>query len=531
MISRRRFAKNSLAAAVSLGILPARASTGRAAKYVEAVVIGSGFGGAVAALRLGLHGIETVVIERGRRWRIKDTGDTFCTKESPDGRSTWLSNTTILPPPVPNLPIDVFTGVFDRKVGTGMTAFFGAGVGGSSLVYGGATYQPPEELFYKSFPKSISYKELDRVYFPRVRKMLNATPIPDDVLEADAYLSSRILLKEAAAAGLKTVKPPMAIDWDIVRREIKGKKAPSIINGEVFYGTSSGAKNSLDHNYLRQAEETGSVEIRPLHVVTSIEEADRGRYRVVCNHINEQGAVLAEKTFECRYLFLAAGSIGTSELLLRAQSHGTLRNLNHAVGKFWSPSAESLSILSFTSDTNPTLGSPCVVSIEDFANPIAPITIQPFQAIPAIPQGLTPLLGQGISQPNGYLTYNTKTQSADLFWPTNTEDDQKNAQAMQHTLDRIDKANGTSVISPADFSFTAHPVGGAVMNQACSEYGEVFGHNNLFVVDGSLIPGSTAAVNPSLTIAALAERSMEHFLDNGRPRHESGNGRDAATAD
>jgi cholesterol oxidase len=56
---------------------------------------------------------------------------------------------------------------------------------------------------------------------------------------------------------------------------------PSIINGEVYYGTNSGAKNSVDHNYLRLAEETGFVEIHPLHMVTSIEEADRGKFRVV----------------------------------------------------------------------------------------------------------------------------------------------------------------------------------------------------------------------------------------------------------
>ncbi len=266
-----------------------------------------------------------------------------------------------------------------QKVGTGMTAYFGAGVGGGSLVYGGITYQPPRELFHRVFPKSINYEELDRVYFPRVREMLNATPIPKDILETDAYLSSRLLLKQAAGAGLKAVKPPMAIDWDIIRKEIKGTKVPSIINGEVYYGTNSGAKNSLDRNYLRLAEETGFVEIRPLHMVTSIEEADRRRYRVVCNHINEQGALLAKQTFECGYLFLAGGSIGTSELLLRAQSRGTLRNLNNSVGKFWGTCAESRPILSFGSDTNPTLGSPCVVSIEDFDNPFAPITLQPFQ--------------------------------------------------------------------------------------------------------------------------------------------------------
>jgi cholesterol oxidase len=485
---------------------------------VEAVVIGSGFGGAVASLRLGEAGIETVVLERGRRWRITDAGDTFSTKESPDGRSTWLSNTTIFPPPVPSLSIDVFTGVFDRKIGNGITAFRGAGVGGSSLVYGGITYQPREDLFYKVFPRTISYEELDRVYFPKVRSIINATPIPDDILATDAYLSSRIMLKQAAAAGLKAVRPPMAIDWDIVRKEIKGKKAPSIIAGEVYYGTNSGAKNSLDHNYLRKAEETGFVQIHPLHMVTSIEEADRGRYRVVCSHINEQGSVLAEKSFVCRYLFLAAGSTGTTELMLRAQSRRTLRKLNNSVGKFWGPSAESESVLTYRSDTNPTLGSPGVVSIEHYDNPIAPVVLQPFQAIPSIPQGTTPILGQGISKPEGYFTYNTATQSADLFWPGNSADSLKNAQALQHTLDLIDKANGTVTAAPGDFTSTAHPLGGAVMNAVCSEYGEVYGYDNLFVVDGSLIPGSTACVNPSLTIAALAERSMHHLLNN----HKSG---------
>jgi cholesterol oxidase len=522
-ISRRRFAKTTLAAAAGVGLLGTRAFANNAPKTVEAVVIGSGFGGAVASLRLARRGIETVVLERGRRWKITAAGDTFATKENPDGRSTWLSNTTIYPSPVPPMPIEVFTGVFDRKIGTGITPYRGAGVGGTSLVYGGITYQPPEELFYKSFPKSIDYKELDREYFPRVRAMLNATPIPDDILAIDAYASTRILLKEAAAAGLKTVKNPMAIDWDIVREEIKGKKVPSIIAGELYYGTNSGAKNSLDHNYLRLAEDTGFVDIHPLHMVTSIEEADRGMYRVMCNHINEQGVVLRQKTFECRYLFLGAGSLGTSELLLRAQSRGTLRNLSNSVGKFWGTNADSLNILSFAGTTNPTLGSPGIVSIEDTANPIAPVILEPFQAIPTIPQGFTPLLGIGIVKPEGYLTYNKKTDSADLFWPTNTESTRTNALAVQHTLDQLNKANGTSVVFPTDFSSTAHPLGGAVMNEVCDEYGEVYGHKNLFVMDGALIPGSTGAVNSSLTIAALAERSMEHILDDigrgnsGRP--------------
>src|SRR5947209_6484717 len=95
---------------------------------------------------LARGGIETIVLERGIRWPITTAGDTFCTKENPDGRAAWLSSTTILPDPLPKFPIDVFTGVLDRKIGNGVIVYRGAGVGGGSLMYGGITYQPIKEF-------------------------------------------------------------------------------------------------------------------------------------------------------------------------------------------------------------------------------------------------------------------------------------------------------------------------------------------------------------------------------------------------
>ena len=162
MLNRRRFLQASAAAAASVGVSAIRTTAAGVDEYVEAIVIGSGFGGAVASLRLGQAGIETIVLERGRRWQITDTGDTFCTTDNPDGRAAWLSPTTILPPPVPEITIDVFTGVLDIKRGNGISAYQGAGVGGTSLVYGGITYQPTEELFYKVFPRSIKYSLLSK---------------------------------------------------------------------------------------------------------------------------------------------------------------------------------------------------------------------------------------------------------------------------------------------------------------------------------------------------------------------------------
>ena len=186
--------------------------------------------------------------------------------------------------------------------------------------------------FVGFFPRSIQYSELDAVYFPRVRSMLQASPIPDDILESPYFLSSRILQAQATQAGLRSRKIDIAYDWDIVRQEMAGEKVPSVISGQYYHGVESGANNSVDRNYLKMAEETGYVEIRPLHVVTSIGALSNGRYRVLCNQINEQGEVLAQKTFVCRYLFLAAGSIGTTELLVRAKAERSLRRLNRHVG-------------------------------------------------------------------------------------------------------------------------------------------------------------------------------------------------------
>ena len=526
-LKRRQFLQGAAAAAVaSVGLSNLKAEAGRfrsnrpnRSEYIEALVIGSGFGGGVASLRLGEAEIETIVLERGRRWTITKAGNTFSPYDKPDGRAAFLSPTTLYFNA--GLPIDIYTGILSGQIGVGnsIAALNGSGVGGSSLAYGGITYQPTEEWFRRVFPRSIKYSQLDSVYFPRVRSILQATPIPDDILESPYYLSSRILQEQAAQAGFKAKKIDIAFDWDIVRQEMAGEKKPSIIAGEYFYGAESGAKNSVDRNYLKMAEETGYVEIRPLHMVTSIRELRNGRYQVLCNQINEQGNVLAQKSLVCRYLFLAAGSIGTTELLMRARAEGSLRRLNRRIGQSWGTNADSVTSIISNRQTNPTLGTPGVIAIEDFDNPIAPLVLEPFP-IPSIPQGAAAVLGQAISKPEGYFTYNRSTQSTDLFWPANSRNNQKLAEAIQHTYQLINQANGTSLAGPPDFASTGHPLGGAAIGQVCNTYGQVYGHRNLFIVDSSLIPGSTALANPSLTIAALAERSLDHFLNGGKRRDD-----------
>src|SRR5262249_16716653 len=117
-ISRRDFLRTSIASAVGLGVMGSHLkSWASKTEFWPALGIRSGVGGAVAAVRVAEAGVQTVVLERGRRWPIQRDGKTFATFEQPDGRSAWLSTSTpITPielafglPPAP--PIDVFTGV------------------------------------------------------------------------------------------------------------------------------------------------------------------------------------------------------------------------------------------------------------------------------------------------------------------------------------------------------------------------------------------------------------------------------------
>lgn len=507
--SRRRFIQN--AALFSAGLATSLAHARRTSasvqtvkdEAVDALVIGSGFGGAVAALRLGEAGINTVVLERGRRWAITPEQNTFATFEKPDGRSAWLSQTTYY-----GAPIDVYTGILEFLVEEGINVACGAGVGGGSLVYNAVTYQPTRELFYKVFSHSINYEELDEVYYPRVRSILNPAPIPPDILATPYYDRTRLFLEQATTAGFPNRVYDISVDWNIVREEINGTKKPSAIIGNHWFGFNSGAKNSLDRNYLAKAEATGFVEIVPLHLATTITEVPGHGYRVLCTQIDETGQTVVEKSFTCRYLFLAAGSMGTSKLLVKAKATGTLPKLNDNVGKYWGTNGDSLTILSNLPPVSGK-GGPATAVLEHFDNPLGPVVLEdildPFGA-----DGTTQLLGLAIPQPRGIFKYDGKRDSVKLTWAS----DPKVLSATKLTYRILQQKNSNITTSEVSEAITAHPLGGAVLGKVCDEYGQVNNYHGLYVVDGALIPGSTACTNPSLTIAALAERCMDRIIPN-----------------
>jgi cholesterol oxidase len=513
---RRRFLQN--AALFSAGVIGStasatltRATTKGRDQFVNAVVIGSGFGGSVASLRLGQAGIDTVLLERGRRWTITSAQDTFATFRQPDRRAAWLSSTSFFE----GTPIDVYTGVLEVKQENGITVVCGAGVGGSSLVYNCFHYQPSRDLFYRSFPRSIDYEEMDEIYYPRVRSIVSASTIPDDILASSYYASSRVFREQAAAAELPHRLIDIAVDWDIVRQEIAGTKVASAIIGEVTYGINSGAKNSVDRNYLVQAENTGFVEILPLHVATEITEVPGIGYRVTYNQINESGETIATNSITCRYLFLAAGSMGTSALLVKAKAKGMLPRLNNFVGKGWAGNGDTLATRSgLPTPTNPGQGGPGgAYVIEHLDNPFGPVSLE-LAPRGDLQEGSLPGFGVAQAYGTGSFTYNAVTDSVQLNWPARSG--RRFLKAAEYTYSILDKANTTANFQPTsevDASLTVHPLGGVVIGKACDLYGRVFGYRGLYVVDGALMPGYTGSANPAITIAAFAERNLDEILD------------------
>ena len=558
--SRRRFIRNAALFGAGLMTPLLKIPHGRTQdnQFVDAIIIGSGYGGSVAALRLAEAGIDTLVLEKGRRWPITDAQDTFCTFREPDERAGWLrsnspvaglglgevNDTLVIDPPftgifetIEDLDLLARLGAADPRVNLermnsrGIAVLNGVGVGGGSIMNNGVFYQPTQDNFEQIFPEGISYQEMDSVYYPRVRSTVGSSPIPDDILQTEFYESTRVYAELARRARYRNFPLELSIDWDVVRQEINGTRVPSAINGEMWYGLNSGAKNSLDNTYLAEAEASGRVEIAPLHLVTGVEEEPGGGFRVNCNQIDEFGNTIASRSFTCRLLFMAAGTMGTNNLLVRAKAQGTLSQLNDFVGREWGSNGDQF--LNFVNLDSPDVplgqGGPAGVVLQDFPTIEGTDRVNPFYnrqfptSILNFPQWTNPngflCLALGFQQRRGNFSYDAATDSVNLDFPVVAKTELLNAAA--RTVTRLIRRSGdrfpnfrVTLASNA----TAHPLGGAVMGLVCDLDGRVENYEGLYVVDGALIPGSTGATNPCFTIAAIAERCMDRILSEPLPQ-------------
>lgn len=518
-IKRRTFIKSGMAASIGAGV---GLTTGCLETPVlfedfetkRAVVIGSGFGGSVAALRLGEAGIETVLLERGRKWSPGTKGKGFpktLDLAKGDGRTSWLSNRETLSGL--GLPVYKYAGLIERVEGNGIDAVCGAGLGGGSLVYAGVLMQPKRELFEATFPY-IDYDEMDTKYYPKAFAQVSGGSIPDDLYDIEEYTSIRNFVQRAEAGGLEATRTPIGFSWDVIRKELDGTAVKAALDGDFIFGCNSGAKNTLDKNYIAAAEATGYVTVRTKHIVTRISEHVDGGYQVVCEVIDEFGKLQGYYTVQAEYVFMGAGSLNTSKLLLREKYRGNLSGLNDQVGKHWGTNGDEVAIRATGNQTDVKQGGPAFITGFDPGNSIKPVgfvhaPISMFEGV-----STQVILGMNQNDELGEIEYLPETGKTHINW--SAENNQAGADARNEMISKVlpEEHNTTLTMLDTLPPSTWHPLGGMVMGEACDYYGQALGQNNLFVVDGSLFPGFTACAAPSITIAANAERIMDYLVTN-----------------
>jgi cholesterol oxidase len=525
-VTRRSFlaGTGSIFAVAALGGQAAAAGAKAAiasGAHVPVLVIGTGYGGSVTALRLAQAGVDVQMVEMGMAWDTPGTdGKIFANTTTPDYRSYWLRTKTKQPlSTFLGFPIDKdipkYTGILDAEEFAGIIVYQGRGVGGGSLVNGGMAVTPKRENFPAILP-SVNPDEMYNVYYPRANTGLGTNMVDLSWWETvDCYQYARVGRKQAQRSNFPFVFVPNVYDMNYMKQESAGTVPKSAVAGELLYGNNYG-KKSLQKTYLAEAKATGRVTISDLHRVTAVAPASGGGYTVTIDQLNTAGDTLTTKTVTADKVFFAAGSVGTSKLLTKFKATGLLPNLNGEVGKGWGDNGNVM-VGRANHIWDPTGAVEASIPTAGIDNWNAGGV---FAEVAPLPTGIETWASFYLSitkNPNrAQFNWNPTANKVDLSWQTAWK--QPGIDMARTIFDKINAKEGT--IYRSDLfgvgkiwgdHLTYHPLGGAILNKATDNYGRLQGYTGLYVVDGSLIPGNTS-VNPFVTITALAERNVEKVI-------------------
>ncbi|MEU0785171.1 GMC family oxidoreductase [Streptomyces sp. NPDC006173] len=549
----------------------AGADTGEGTYDYDVLVVGSGFGGSVTALRLTEKGYRVGVLEAGRRF----------TREALPKNSWDIKNYLWAP------RLGMY-GIQRIHLLGNVMVLAGAGVGGGSLNYANTLYVPPKPFFEDPQWKDITdWEEELKPYYDQARRMLgvrlNPTMTPSDVhLKAAA---------ERMGVGDSFHLAPVGVffgdgqDADGSAKATAGQEVADPYFGgagparkactecgECMTGCRHGAKNTLNENYLYLAEKAGAV-VHPMTTVVSVTDDSRGGYAVQTLPTDERRKG-AGRTLTARRVVLAAGTYGTQTLLHRMKASGRLPYLSKRLGELTRTNSEAL-VGAQTDDRRyrKLHGTPKAdftqgVAITSSIHPDENTHIEPVRygrgsnamgglSILQVPyaEGSSrvagwfanaarhPLLvlrslsnrrwsertiiGLVMQSLDNSLTTYLKPKGAGKGLLTarqghgapNPKQIKAASQAATTLAEEINGFAGSNVGELMGTPLTAHflggcPIGAGAEDGVIDPYHRLYGHPGISVVDGSAV-SANLGVNPSLTITAQAERAMSFWPNKG----------------
>ena len=295
----------------------------------DVVVIGSGFGGSTAALRLTEKGYRVAVLEAGRRF-----------DETTFPKTSWRLRSFFWAP-----MLGCF-GILRMSLLKNAFILSGAGVGGGSLVYGNTLYEPPSAFYAdRQWGHITDWRAELAPFYDQAKRMLgvvtNPTMTPaDEVMRAVAHEMGVGDTFRLTPVGVFFGQPGLTVD-DPYFGGIGPRRRGCIQCGECMTGCRHGAKNTLLQNYLYLAEH-GGAQVHPLTTVTAVRPLADGRYAVDTVRTGGLLARRERRTFVARDIVFAAGTLGTQKLLHRMRDAGHLPNLSRRLGELTRTNSEAI---------------------------------------------------------------------------------------------------------------------------------------------------------------------------------------------
>lgn len=512
----------------------------------DVVVVGSGYGGGVSASRLSRAGLKVCVIEKGRE---------FLTGEFPSRLPELRRELQINGA---KLKSGRRSGLFDFRLGADIHVLVGCGLGGGSLINAAVGLRPDPRVFAdRAWPEEVRADGLLDQGFARANAMLRPNRYP----KPESFTKFRALAAASATFGKPPVAAPVVVSFEDNLNPAGIEQPGCTLCGDCCSGCNVGSKNTVALTYLPDAKAHGAKMFTELTVSHIAKEG--GHWRVHFAATEDKDA--SPRFVEAKTVVLSAGTLGSTEILLRSREHGLA--LSDTLGDRFSANGDIIAFaLGDREKVNGIgVGHPpkfvgdavgaCVtgeIELTDDADLDRSMFIQEG----VLPSALAPLLpvffisgGRllGAAQTLIKGVYQGPLQSLHTFFVVSHDEargrirlDNGGAQihwpnvGTEPVYERVDAALSQTaqavgaryIKSPLGATSmgtkpaTAHPLGGCgmgadersgVINHKCQVFDRHGGtHAGLYVCDGAIIPRSIG-VNPLLTITALTERAMIHY--------------------